>query len=66
LLIRRVRLDVAAGAVSAHPQARRRRTLHPDQRALPIAELAELVEVGELDAIYGYSFITDLPRRVHR
>jgi Transposase DDE domain group 1 len=54
LLIRRVRLDVTAGAVSADPRARRRRTLHPDQRALPIAEL---VELGELDAIYGYSFI---------
>jgi hypothetical protein len=63
LLIRRVRLDVTAGAVSAHPRARRRRSLPPDQRALP---LAELVELGELDAIYGYSFITDLPRRVHR
>ena len=51
LLIRRVRLDVTAGAVSADPRARRRRTLHPDQRALPIAELADL------DAVYGYSFI---------
>ena len=40
LLIRRVRLDVAAGQVSADPRARRRRTLHPDQRALPIDELA--------------------------
>ncbi len=40
LLIRRVRLDLAAGQVSADPRARRRRTLHPDQRALPIAELA--------------------------
>jgi Transposase DDE domain group 1 len=54
LLIRRVRLDVTAGQVSADPRARRRRTLHPDQRALP---LAELVELGELDAVYGYSFI---------
>ncbi len=54
LLIRRVRLDVTAGAVSADPRARRRRTLPPDQRTLPIAEL---VELGELDAIYGYSFI---------
>jgi hypothetical protein len=35
LLIRRVRLNVAAGQVSADPRARRRRTLHPDQRALP-------------------------------
>jgi hypothetical protein len=51
LLIRRVRLDVTTGAVSADPRARRRRTLHPEQRALPIAELADL------DAVYGYSFI---------
>ena len=51
LLIRRVRLDVTAGAVSADPRARRRRTLHPDQRPLPLAELADL------DAVYGYSFI---------
>jgi hypothetical protein len=51
LLIRRVRLDVAAGAVSADLRARRRRTLHPDQRALPLADLADL------DAVYGYSFI---------
>ena len=49
LLIRRVRL--APEQVSADPRSRRRRTLHPDQRALPIAELAEV------DAIYGYSFI---------
>jgi hypothetical protein len=53
LLIRRVRL--APEQVSADPRSRRRRTLHPDQRALPIAELAGL------DAVYGYSFIvTDL------
>ena len=51
LLIRRVRLDVAAGQVSADPRARRRRTLHPDQRALPIDELVAA------DAVYGYSFI---------
>lgn len=49
LLVRRVRLDI--GQVSADSRSRRRRTLHPDQRALPIAELAEA------DAIYGYSFI---------
>ena len=49
LLIRRVRL--APTQVSADPRSRRRRTLHPDQRALPIAELADL------DAVYGYSFI---------
>lgn len=47
LLIRRVRLDPAQ--VSADPRARRRRTLHPEQRTLPIAELT--------DAIYGYSFV---------
>ena len=51
LLIRRVRLDVTAGQVSADPRARRRRTLRPEQRVLPIAELTEL------DAVYGYSFI---------
>jgi DDE family transposase len=51
LLIRRVRLDVSAGQVSADPRARRRRTLHPDQRALPIDELATA------DAVYGYSFL---------
>jgi hypothetical protein len=49
LLIRRVRLDITQ--VSADPRSRRRRTLHPDQRALPIAELAAA------DAIYAYSFI---------
>jgi hypothetical protein len=49
LLIRRVRLDISQ--VSADPRSRRRRTLHPDQRALPLQELAEA------DAIYGYSFI---------
>jgi hypothetical protein len=52
LLIRRVRL--APAQISADPRARRRRTLHPDQRALPIAELAEA------DAVYGYSFIVTL------
>ncbi len=53
LLIRRVRLD--PGQVSVDPRSRRRRTLHPDQRALPIEELANT------DAIYGYSFIlTDI------
>jgi hypothetical protein len=49
LLIRRVRLDICQ--VSTDPRSRRRRTLHPDQRALPLEEL------GEADAIYGYSFI---------
>ena len=39
LLIRRVLLDPAQ--VSADPRSRRRRTLHPDQRALPIPELAQ-------------------------
>lgn len=51
LLIRRVRLDAAAGQVSADPRSRRRRTLHPDQRALPLVELADA------DAVYGYCFI---------
>ena len=37
LLVRRVRLDPEQ--VSADPRSRRRRTLHPDQRALPIPEL---------------------------
>ncbi len=49
LLIRRVALDPAQ--VSADPRSRRRRTLHPDQRALPFPELAEQ------PAIYAYSFI---------
>jgi hypothetical protein len=48
LLIRRVRLD--PGQVSADPRSRRRRTLHPGQRALPIPELAKA------DAIYSYSY----------
>lgn len=51
MLIRRVRLDIDAGQVSADPRARRRRTLRPDQRALPIPELAEA------GAVYGHSFI---------
>ena len=49
LLIRRVRLDPAQ--VSADPRSRRRRTLHPDQQALPIPELAEA------GPVYAYSFI---------
>ena len=49
LLIRRVALDPAQ--VSADPRSRRRRTLHPDQRALPFDELAGA------EAIYAYSFI---------
>jgi hypothetical protein len=49
LLIRRVALDPAQ--VSADPRSRRRRTLHPDQRALPIPELARQ------PAVYAYSFI---------
>ena len=49
LLIRRVALDPEQ--VSADPRSRRRRTLHPDQRALPIPELARQ------PAIYAYSFI---------
>ena len=49
LLIRRVLLDPEQ--VSSDPRSRRRRTLHPDQRALPIPELASA------GAIYAYSFI---------
>ena len=49
LLIRRVLLDPAQ--VSADPRSRRRRTLHPDQRALPFDELASA------GAIYACSFI---------
>ena len=49
LLIRRVALDPAQ--VSADPRSRRRRTLHPAQRALPFPELAQA------GAIYAYSFI---------
>ncbi len=49
LLIRRVALNPEQ--VSADSRSRRRRTLHPDQRALPFPELARA------DAIYGYSFI---------
>ena len=49
LLVRRVLLDPEQ--VSADPRSRRRRTLHPDQRALPIPELAVA------GAIYAYSFI---------
>jgi hypothetical protein len=49
LLIRRARLD--PDQVSADLRSRRRRTLHPDQRALPIPELASA------GAIYAYSFI---------
>ncbi|HEY3649670.1 MAG TPA: hypothetical protein VGL33_16995, partial [Streptosporangiaceae bacterium] len=49
LLIRRVLLEPEQ--VSADPRSRRRRTLHPDQRALPFPELAGA------GAIYAYSFI---------
>jgi hypothetical protein len=49
LLVRRVLLDPAR--VSADPRSRRRRTLHPDQRALPIPGLARA------GAIYASSFI---------
>src|SRR4051812_13381505 len=54
LLIRRVRLDIDGGQVSADPRARRRRTLHPDQRALPLPELTALAAT---DPVYGYSFV---------
>ncbi|MCA1672120.1 MAG: transposase, partial [Actinobacteria bacterium] len=48
LLIRRVRL--APEQISADPRSRRRRSLHPDQRVLPLDELAGA------DTVYGYSF----------
>lgn len=54
LLIRRVRLDLDRGQVSGDPRARRRRTLHPDQRTLPLDELAG---VAEADGVFAYSFI---------
>ena len=49
LLIRRVLLEPEQ--VSADPRSRRRRTLHPDQRALPFPELAAA------GPVYAYSFI---------
>ena len=49
LLVRRVRLDPEQ--VSADPRSRRRRTLHPDQRVLPIPDLEQE------PAIYACSFI---------
>ena len=49
LLIRRVALEPEQ--VSAGPRSRRRRTLHPDQRALPFPELAQQ------PAVYACSFI---------
>ena len=49
LLIRRVKLD--PDQVSADPRSRRRRTLHPEQRALPFPELEQE------PVIYAYSFI---------
>ena len=49
LLARRVKLD--PDQVSADPRSRRRRTLHPDQRALPIPELEQE------PVIYACSFI---------
>jgi hypothetical protein len=56
LLIRRVRLDIEAGQVSADLRSRRRRTLHPDQQKLPLPELAKQ------PAVYAYSFILTLCR----
>jgi hypothetical protein len=49
------RLLDGIGEVSAGPRSRRRRTLHPGQRALPIPELTQA------GAIYGYSFILTNP-----
>lgn len=51
-VVRRVRHDAAT--ISADPRARRRRTIPQDQLALALD--------GELDHVYGYSFIaTNLP-----
>jgi Transposase DDE domain group 1 len=50
LLIRRVRLDPTT-QLGTDSRARRRRTVRPEQRALPFTELAEL------DTVYGYTFI---------
>ena len=47
LLIRRVRLDAAR--ISHSPRSRRRRTIPAEQLALALS--------GELDTVYGYSFI---------
>jgi hypothetical protein len=49
LLVRRVAL--ASEQISTDPRSRRRRSLHPDQRALPFEELAEA------EVVYGYSVI---------
>jgi hypothetical protein len=58
LLIRRVPLDPGTGRASAqitgNLRARRRRTLHPDQRGLSLPELAQL---ALSTPVYGYSFI---------
>lgn len=58
LLIRRVVLDPGTGAPSAQItdslRARRRRTLHPDQRGLPLSQLRQLALAAP---VYGYSFI---------
>ncbi|ANY07736.1 IS1380 family transposase [Pseudonocardia sp. HH130630-07] len=54
LLIRRVRLDLDHGQVSGDPRARRRRTLYPAQRALPLDDLAT---VAKVDGVFAYSFI---------
>ncbi|WP_162606073.1 hypothetical protein [Jiangella aurantiaca] len=57
LLIRSV--AYAAEQVSPDTRSRRRRTLHPDQRALRVDELADA------DQVYGYSFILiNIPARV--
>jgi hypothetical protein len=48
-LVRRVAL--AGERISTDPRSRRRRTLHPDQRALSFEELAGA------EVVYGYSFI---------
>ena len=57
LLVRRVKLD--PDQVSADPRSRRRRTLHPEQRALPFHELEQE------PVIYAYSFVLHRRRLLH-
>ncbi|WP_343601060.1 hypothetical protein [Mycobacterium sp.] len=59
LLIRRVRL--APEQVCADVRSHRRRTLHPEQPALPLDELTD----ADADAIYACIVHRDQPRRVH-
>jgi len=51
--------EVGEGRGPADPRSRRRRTLHPDQRALPLTELADA------EGVYGYSFVLTKSRPIH-